>query len=107
MWTLLYALMAYSVWRIWNLPADIPRRSSALLLFYTQLTLNALWSWMFFGLNNPKAGLIDIVPQWFLILATIWSFKRLDLRAAGCRAPLAASVAFAMVLNFEIWRLNG
>lgn len=106
-WTCLYGLMAYSVWRIWNLPANLPGRSTALLLFYVQLALNALWSWMFFGLNNPMAGLIDIVPQWLLILATIHNSRRLDLRAAYCLAPLAAWVAFATMLNFEIWRLNG
>ncbi|NLS01317.1 tryptophan-rich sensory protein [Rhizobium sp. P38BS-XIX] len=107
MWTLLYALMAYSSWRIWRLSSDVPGRSTALLLFYAQLSLNALWSWMFFGLNNPMAGLIDIVPQWLLILATIHAFRKLDAQAAYCLVPLAAWVAFAMLLNFEIWRLNG
>lgn len=107
MWTCLYALMAYSAWRIWNLPANLPGRSVALLLFYAQLVLNALWSWMFFGLNNPMAGLIDVVPQWLLIVATIYHFRRLDLRAAYCLLPLAVWVAFATLLNFEIWRLNG
>ncbi|MGV1760493.1 TspO/MBR family protein [Rhizobium sp. A22-96] len=107
MWTLLYALMAYSSWRIWNLPSDQPRRSTTLVVFYAQLALNALWSWMFFGLNNPLAGLLDIIPQWLLILVTIGSFRRLDARAAYCLVPVAAWVAFAIVLNFEIWRLNG
>lgn len=107
MWTLLYALMAYSSWRIWNLPSDQPRRSTALVVFYAQLALNALWSWMFFGLNNPLAGLLDIIPQWLLILVTIGIFRRLDARAAYCLVPVAAWVAFAIVLNFEIWRLNG
>lgn len=106
-WTCLYALMAYSSWRIWNLPANQAGRSGALSLFYGQLALNVLWSWMFFSLNNPLAGLIEIVPQWFLILATIVYFHRLDLRAAYCLAPLAIWVGFAIVLNFEIWRLNG
>ncbi|TIX90698.1 hypothetical protein BSK43_015685 [Rhizobium sp. P44RR-XXIV] len=49
MWTLLCALMAYSSWRIWNLPANLARRSTALVLFSAQLVLNTLWSWMFFG----------------------------------------------------------
>jgi tryptophan-rich sensory protein len=77
------------------------------MLFFVQLALNALWSWLFFGLNNPLAGLMNIVPQLLVILATIDRFRRLDRSAALCLAPLAAWVAFAALLNFEIWRLNG
>ena len=61
----------------------------------------------FSRLNNPFAGLLDIVPQFLLIVATIVSFRRLDAAAALCLVPLAAWVAFASLLNFEIWRLNG
>ncbi len=106
-WTALYILMAYSVWRITKVPGSRSDHRTALTFFFLQLALNALWSWLFFGLNNPLAGLLDIVPQLLLILATIVSFKRLDRLAALCLAPLAAWVAFASVLNFEIWRLNG
>ncbi|NEI72598.1 tryptophan-rich sensory protein [Rhizobium lusitanum] len=106
-WTCLYALMAYASWRIWMLPADLQGRSSALVLFYTQLAFNAAWSWAFFGLNNPMLGLIDVIPQWILILATIRGFHRLDTSAAYNLVPLALWVAFAIALNFEIWRLNG
>jgi tryptophan-rich sensory protein len=51
--------------------------------------------------------LLNILPQFLLILATIDRFRRLDLIAALCLVPLAAWVAFASLLNFEIWRLNG
>jgi tryptophan-rich sensory protein len=50
---------------------------------------------------------MNIVPQLLVILATIHRFRRLDRSAALCLAPLAAWVAFAALLNFEIWRLNG
>jgi tryptophan-rich sensory protein len=106
-WTSLYLLMAYSVWRILKAPANDADRRTALMLFFVQLALNALWSWLFFGLNNPFAGLMNIVPQLLVILATIHRFRRLGRSAALCLAPLAAWVAFAALLNFEIWRLNG
>lgn len=82
-------------------------RRIALAFFFVQLALNALWSWLFFGLNNPLAGLLNIVPQLLIILVTIERFRRLDPVAAACLVPLAAWVAFASLLNFEIWRLNG
>jgi tryptophan-rich sensory protein len=106
-WTTLYVLMAYSVWRILKIDGRPAERRIALTLFFLQLTLNALWSWLFFGLNNPLAGLLNILPQLLLILATIDRFRRLDLIAALCLMPLAAWVAYASLLNFEIWRLNG
>ena len=62
---------------------------------------------MFFDLNNPLACLLNIVPQWLVILGTVDRFHRLDRVAVWWLVPLVAWVAFASVLNFEIWRLNG
>ncbi len=104
-WTALYVLMAYAVWRILGAGTRDGRRM-ALAAFFLQLALNAMWSWLFFGLNNPLAGLLNIVPQLLVILATIHLFRRLDPVAGLCLVPLAAWVAFATVLNFEVWRLN-
>ncbi|WP_084539842.1 TspO/MBR family protein [Azorhizobium doebereinerae] len=106
-WTLLFALMAYAAWRILRLPAGTPGRAAALVLFFVQLAFNAAWSWMFFHLHSPLLGLVNIIPQWLLILATIAAFRRVDRPAAWCLVPLAAWVAFASLLNFGIWRLNG
>ncbi|WP_245432642.1 MULTISPECIES: TspO/MBR family protein [unclassified Rhizobium] len=106
-WTCLYALMALAVWRIWMLPAEARGRSPAFICFYLQLTFNAAWSWAFFALHSPALGLVDIIPQWILILETIRRFHRLDRLAAYALLPLAFWVAFAFALNFEIWRLNG
>ncbi len=104
-WTTLYLLMAFSVWRILRLPAGSTRRT-ALTLFFIQLALNAAWSWMFFAANSPLLGLVNIIPQFALIVATVVAFSRLDRLAAYCLVPLAAWVAFATVLNLSIWMLN-
>ena len=88
------------------MPAETPGRGTAILLFSAQLVLNPLWPVIFFGFKTPLGGLIEIVPQWVLIAATIavfWSFDRI---AALALCPFAAWVAFASLLNFEIWRLN-
>ena len=76
-WTTLYVLMAFAVWRILRLPQVSAARRLALSLFFIQLALNAAWSWMFFGANNPLLGLINIVPQFLVILATVVAFQRL------------------------------
>jgi tryptophan-rich sensory protein len=62
-WTTLYVMMAIAVWRILRLPDASAARRLALTLFFIQLVLNAAWSWMFFGANNPLLGVINIIPQ--------------------------------------------
>ena len=105
-WTTLYVLMAFALWRVLRLPAETPGRGAAIALFVAQLALNAAWSWMFFAAHSPLLGLVNIVPQLGAILATIAAFWRLDRPAALGLVPLACWVTFAGVLNFALWRLN-
>jgi translocator protein len=106
-WTTLFVLMAFAVWRVLRLPEASAARRLALSLFFIQLALNAAWSLMFFGAKNPLLGVVNIIPQLLVILATIVAFHRLDRLAAWCLVPLAAWVAFASILNIAIWQLNG
>lgn len=105
-WTLLYAVMAYAAWRVLSLPKGTPGRSGALTAFFVQLALNAAWSWAFFWMRSPLAGLFVILPLLFMVLATIRRFWPLDRLAAALLIPYAAWVAFATALNLAIWRLN-
>ena len=106
-WTTLYALMAFALWRILRvrMPSGMHRRYMV-GLFFLLLALNAAWSWMFFLAHSPLLGLINIVPQLGVVIATVVSFARVDRLAAFCLLPLAAWVAFAGVLNTAIWLLN-
>jgi tryptophan-rich sensory protein len=105
-WSALYLLMAFAVWRTVRQPAS-RARFVALTLFFAQLALNAAWSWLFFASHSPLLGLIDVVPQFFIIVAAVIAFVRLDWMAALALLPLAAWVGFASVLNYAIWQLNG
>ena len=105
-WTTLYVLMAFSLWRILRLPAETPARRQALALFFLQLALNAAWPWMFFAAHSPLLGLINVVPQLIAVFVTIAAFHRLDRIAAWCLVPLAVWVSFAVLLNASIWWLN-
>jgi len=104
-WTVLYALMAYAVWRVLSLPAT-RGRGRALVAFFVQLALNAAWSWAFFGAHSPLAGLWVILPLLLMIIETIRRFWPLDRLAAVLLMPYAAWVGFATALNAAIWRLN-
>lgn len=102
-WTTLYVLMAFAGWRILGSRAP---KGGALTLFFIQLALNAAWTWMFFAAHSPLLGLVNIVPQWLLVVATMLAFWRIDRLAGLCLLPLTCWVAFASLLNFAIWRLN-
>jgi translocator protein len=105
-WTSLYFLMAVSIWLVWknaqnNEEFVLPRN-----LFFAQLLLNALWSPMFFGMQNPGLALLDLIFLWLFILAMIYSFSRISRVAALLQLPYLAWVSFAGLLNFTIWQLN-
>ncbi len=72
-WTTLYLLMAFSVWRILRLPQS-PERRRALSIFFLQLAMNAAWSRVFFAAKNPLLGLINIVSQFSVIVVTVGAF---------------------------------
>jgi benzodiazapine receptor len=104
-WTTLFVLMAFSVWRILRLPQTSPRRM-ALLLFFIQLALNAAWSWIFFAAHSPLLGIFNIVPQWLIIIATIVAFYRLDKIAAWHGASFRWRRG-SPLRAFSIWRSGG
>jgi translocator protein len=104
-WTLLYLLMALAAWLVW-LRAGIVRAGAALSLFVAQLVLNALWSYLFFGLHQVGMALVDVVVLWFMILVVLVLFWKIDRRAGAIMVPYLVWVGFASCLNFAIWRLN-
>jgi tryptophan-rich sensory protein len=106
-WTVLYLMMAFAAWRILSLPRTFPGRSGALMAFFVQLSLNAAWSWAFFALHSPLAGMCVIVPLLLLIALTMKLFWPLDRIAALLLAPYLAWVCYATALNMAIWSLNG
>jgi tryptophan-rich sensory protein len=83
------------------------RRRRALTIFAAQLALNALWSFLFFGLRSPGLGAIEIVLLWGAIVATILVFSRISRIAASLLVPYLAWVTYAAALNLKIWNLNG
>jgi translocator protein len=105
-WTPLYLAMAVAAWMVWR--HGIQRRDVqiATALFGVQLALNVLWSALFFGLESPLAGLIEIVVLLAAIVAWYVAATRVDGRTRWLILPYIAWVAFATLLNGSIWWLN-
>ncbi|SHL47326.1 TspO/MBR family protein [Flavobacterium saccharophilum] len=107
MWTLLYILMAVAAGLVWDkIKEQNDAVKKALLFFIIQLTLNAIWSYLFFGLKNPLLALIEIALLWLMIYETYLKFIKINKTAGYLLIPYMAWVAFAAVLNASIWWLN-
>lgn len=105
-WTSLYILMGISLFLVWQKGWENKTIKTAIYLFAGQLVLNALWSFVFFGLRSPLLGLMEIVILWVAILATILSFMKVSRTAAYLLIPYILWVSFASIVNFSIWSLN-
>lgn len=104
-WTTLYIMMAIAAWLVWRCKG-LRDGWLPLLQFAVQLSLNAAWSALFFGMRNPGIAFADIVLLWMGIVATIIAFGRVSTLAATLLVPYLAWVSFAAVLNGSIWRMN-
>ncbi|NND97609.1 MAG: tryptophan-rich sensory protein [Pirellulaceae bacterium] len=104
-WTVLYLMMAIAAWLVWCVSGWKNARG-ALIAFVIQLSLNAAWSWAFFGLHQPMLAMINIVVLWFAIATTIALFAKHRPVAAALLVPYILWVTYASTLNAGIWYLN-
>lgn len=101
-WAFLYVAMAVAAARI----AALPLTGQALGLWTVQITINTLWSGVFFGLRKMALGGIVIAALWLALAATIVAFWAHDRIAALLLAPYLAWVTLALALNLSVWWLN-
>ncbi|MHC1652266.1 TspO/MBR family protein [Stenotrophomonas maltophilia] len=104
-WTLLYGMMAVAAWLVWRERGWHGARS-ALMLYLVQLAVNALWSWLFFGLKLGALAFVDILLLIALVCAAMVAFARTRPIASALLLPYLAWISFAAALNFAVWRAN-
>lgn len=106
-WSTLYIMIGIAAGLVWDrIESNTTLVKKALVVFAIQLALNALWSYLFFGLHNPMLAGIEIVLLWLMILETYTQFYKINKIAGYLFLPYLAWVSFAMVLNASIWWLN-
>jgi translocator protein len=135
-WTALFAFMGISLFLIWSSYASPAHKATdeqskatdgqrkkeikiALGVFFIQLTLNVLWSIIFFGLHDPGLAFLNIIALWIAIAGTIIAFYKISppssniwtteghgKLAAYLLLPYIIWVSFAAYLNYAIWMLN-
>ncbi|MEM7361132.1 MAG: TspO/MBR family protein [Pseudomonadota bacterium] len=104
-WSALYIMMAIAAWLVWR-EGGVRANSKAFTLFFMQLALNALWSWLFFAWHLGGAAFVNILLLWALIALNIASFWRINKVAGALLVPYLLWVSFAAVLNYTVWQLN-
>ncbi len=106
-WTSLYVLMGVSAGLIWNFWEE--RREdvkNALIFFFIQLGLNALWTYLFFGLKNTLLASVEVILLWLIIYETYHKFIKIYKISAYLLIPYLVWVSYATLLTISIWYLN-
>lgn len=101
-WAILYLLMALAATRISNIPGT----ELALALWGLQITINTLWSGIFFGLHRILAGAVIIAMLWLVVLTTTLAFWSHDSVAALMMVPYLIWGTYALALNTSVWLRN-
>ena len=106
-WSALYIMMGVAAGLVWNkIEFQKEAVKKAIIFFAIQLGLNALWSYLFFGLHNPMLAGLEIIILWLMIYETYVQFSKINKIAGYLFLPYIAWVSFAAVLNASIWWLN-
>ena len=106
-WTFLFILMGISAGLIWDkIDSDKELVKKGLFFFIIQLALNALWSYLFFALNNILLASIEIVILLLVIYETYLIFNKVDKKASYLLIPYMLWVGFATILTVSIYFLN-
>lgn len=105
-WTVLYIMMGVSLGLILTAADTLNRKRPLLTLFFVQLILNLLWSFVFFEMH-----LLWISAWWIVVLVALvailifrlWSFRR---SAALLLVPYLLWLCFATYLSMTIAIIN-
>jgi len=92
-WPILYFLMGITIWRTYNAIKN---------LFYIQLFLNAIWSWLFFSFHLPLIALLDIWLLIFINIKILLLILKEDKLTAVLHTPYIIWLFFASYLNLFI-----
>jgi tryptophan-rich sensory protein len=105
-WMTLYVMMGVSSFLIWQKDLEYKPVRVAMTWYIIQIILNAIWTPLFFGMQSPLLGLVDVIGLLAAIIVTIVLFFKISRLAALLLVPYLAWVSFAAVLNAAIYLLN-
>ncbi|HCC04103.1 MAG TPA: tryptophan-rich sensory protein [Clostridiales bacterium] len=102
-WTILYVLMGISYGILENKGLVDAEINS---IYYLQLTVNAIWSFIFFVFKWRLFAFIWILILDALVIDMIIKFYKKDKTAGLLQIPYLIWILFATVLNYAVYWLN-
>jgi len=100
-WTILYIMIGYSGWLVWQAGLTI-----SIALWAAQLVCNGLWSYIFFGKRMMRLALLDMLLMLAFISAYIVVTMPVLPLAAWLFVPYAVWVIIAGMLNWTVLKMN-
>ncbi len=101
-WAIFYLSLAIVGARV----ASLSENEYAVGFWALHIALNTLWTPVFFGLQNLKAGMIVMVLLWMSTFGLIYSSFALDFLSGIIIAPYIIWVTYAAFLNYSLMRRN-
>ena len=101
-WSIFYFALAFAGSRV----AMVPENGFAVAFWSLHITLNTLWTPVFFGARNLKAGMIIILFLWISTVGMIWHCFRVDPIAGMVIMPYIFWVTIASALNYSLLKRN-
>ncbi len=105
-WPILYALLGIALFLVINNDRTRYSKTKAYLLFLSQMTLNALWTYMFFGLHLIGGAFLVSVLLLFIAIWMARAFYPISKHASYLVWPYIIWLVFALYLNGMILFMN-
>jgi tryptophan-rich sensory protein len=104
-WGFLYVVIAWVGAFLWNEPKS-KIRDRALTLWFLQMSLNFMWSYLFFGFKNILFGALEITLLVAAVGATLIYLKKINKTAYIGFVLYFLWICYAAILNWSIYFLN-
>ena len=101
-WSIFYIALAFAGARV----ASLPENTFAVAFWSLHIALNTLWTPVFFGARNLKAGMIIILFLWVSTAGMIYHCFMVDKVAGIVIMPYILWVTIASALNYSLLRRN-
>lgn len=104
-WLTLYTLMGIALFLVWK---NLNKKGAkfAFWFFLIHLAVNAVWSVIFFGLQNIALAFAVILLLWVMIAVLIKIFRPINRTASNLLIPYLVWVSIATFLNYSLMVLN-
>lgn len=105
-WTSLFILIGIAAYRVWQKREQITHFPRTVAIYAIQLTLNIMWSFIFFYAREIGIALIEVVAFLIVIIINARIFYKVDKIAGLLFIPYILWVSFATFLTYNIFILN-